>query len=166
MTSPDPKVLYIIVPGAWHPPSIYEPLVSQLQNEGHDAVVITYPSTNSSSPTTATCAEDAIAVRRQFALLIEGEGKNLVVISHSYGGIPAAGAAYGLSAKARAQEGKSGGILGLVHITAFVIPDGTSLLTFLGGKHPPYVVPDTVSFCIYLFFSLFETGLRTYRYSL
>ena len=150
MASHDPKLLFAIIPGAWHPSDIYDSFVSQVQGAGYDAVVIPYPSTNSSSPDTATCAEDAKAVHRQFTSLIEDEGKTLVVVSHSYGGIPAAGAAYGLSVKTRAQEGKEGGILGLVYISAFVVPEGTSLLTFLGGKHAPYLVPDTVS-CSSLF---------------
>ena len=145
MTSLDPRTLFAIIPGAWHPSEIYDPLVSQIQKAGYNAVVIPYPSTNSSSPTTATCAEDAEAVHRQFISLVEDEGKSLVVMSHSYGGIPAAGAAYGLSVRARAQEGKGGGILGLVYISAFVVSEGTSLLTFIGRKHAPFLVPDTVS---------------------
>ena len=159
MTSLDSKILFAIIPGAWHPSSIYAPFVFQLQSAGYNTVVIEYPSTNSSSPTTATCTQDAKDVHRQFTSFIEDEGKNLIVIGHSYGGIIAAGAAYGLSAKTRAQEGKSGGVLGLVYISAFVVQEGMSLLTFLGGKHAPYLVPDTVSST-----SLLRSGtFRVYR---
>ncbi len=145
MTITNSALTFVIVPGAWHPASIYEGLTSQLQHAGYETVVATYPSCNSQDPKTATCEKDTKAVRQQCMSLIENQSKDLVLVCHSYGGMPAGGAAFGLSKKDRIQQGKEGGIIGLVYITAFVVPEGTTLLAFLGGKHAPYLIPDTVS---------------------
>ena len=51
----------------------------------------------------------------------------------------------GLSKRTREREGKIGGVLGLVYNSAFVVPEGVSLLEFLGGKHAPFVVEGNVS---------------------
>ena len=69
----------------------------------------------------------------------------MILVAHSYGGIPAGGAAYGLSKYAREKDGRKGGIVGLVYMSAFVVPEGLSLLDYFGGKHAPYLVRDKAS---------------------
>ena len=145
MRSVESKPTFVIVPGAWHPTSLYDGLAAQLQEAGYEAVVAAHPSCNSGNPKTATCEKDAEALRQRCLSLMQEEGRDLVLICQSYGGIPGGGAAFGLSKTQRRQEGKPGGILGLVYISAFVVPGGSSLVVFLGGKHAPYLVPDTVS---------------------
>ncbi|KAL8849390.1 MAG: hypothetical protein Q9221_005628 [Calogaya cf. arnoldii] len=144
MTS-NPNPTIVIIPGAWHPASLYSNLVSHLQTAGYSAIIATYPSSNSRSPQTATCENDAIDIRKRIITLIEDDQKDLLLFCHSYGGIPCGGAATGLSKQARLRDGKGGGIIGLVYMSAFIVPEGSSLRDFLGGKHAPYLVPDTPS---------------------
>ncbi|KFY15305.1 hypothetical protein V492_02086, partial [Pseudogymnoascus sp. VKM F-4246] len=86
----------------------------------------------------ATCTADALSLRVQLLPLLE-EGKDVVVVCHSYGGIPAGGAARGLAKKEREARDEKGGVLGLIYLTSFVVPEGVSLVQFLGGQHAPYV---------------------------
>ena len=102
------------------------------------------PSCNPPDATSTTCAKDADAVRDAILPLLD-EDKDVLVIAHSYGGIPAGGAAYGLSTGQRKKEGKKGGVIGLVYISAFVVPGNVSLLTVMGGKHAPYVIENQVN---------------------
>ncbi len=139
------KPTLVIVPGGWHPPSAYRRFATHLEDAGYPTLTAPYPSCNSTTPKTATCGEDARSLRQQLLPLIDSEGKDVVLLSHSYGGIPAAGAAYGLSKNARSKASKKGGILGLVYMSAFAVPEGASLVEFLGGKHAPYLVPDKAS---------------------
>lgn len=37
------------------------------------------------------------------------------------------------------QQGKKGGVVGLIFISAFVVPEGMTLVNYLGGKHAPYL---------------------------
>ena len=134
----------VIVPGAWHPTAAYEPLVNVLDTAGYSALTAKLPSLNSQDPQKDSCSADAKAVRQEILPLIEQHGEDVVVLCHSYGGIPGGGAAHGLSKASHGKHGQKGGEVGLVYLTAFVVPEKASLLQIMGGKHAPYVVPDQV----------------------
>ena len=138
------KPTFVIVPGGWHSAPHYEVLVCHLKAAGHPVLVASLPSLNASDPSVATCHADAKAVRQQLIPLIETESKDVVVIAHSYGGIPGGGSASGLSKSTRTREGKAGGVIGLVYMSAFVVPEGMSLLDFLGGQHAPWLRANQV----------------------
>ncbi|KAG6999537.1 hypothetical protein G7Y79_00034g069600 [Physcia stellaris] len=139
----DIKPTILIVPGGWHSASVYSHFAAQLESLGYPTTTTSLPSVNSKSPQTATCTEDSKALRKELLALIDTEEKDVVILAHSYGGVPAGGAAHGLSKTTR--DGKKGGVLGLIYMSAFVVPEGISLLDYLGGKHAPYCVVDQPS---------------------
>lgn len=139
------KPTFFVVPGGWHPPSVYGDFATHLENLGYPTITVSLPSFNASNPKTASCSEDTKGLRQKLLPLIEADEKEVVVIAHSYGGIPAGGAARGLSKTTRQQDGKKGGVLGMVYLAAFVVSEGTSLLEYVGGKHAPYLIADQVS---------------------
>ena len=135
---------FLIVPGAWHQPEMYEKLVTLLQEAGYSALVGSLPSCDAQDPQDVTCSKDAEAVREHLIRSMETDGKDVVVVCHSYGGIPGAGAAHGLSKIARAKGEKKGSVIGLIYVSGFVVPEKSSLLDIMGGKHAPYVGADQV----------------------
>ena len=139
----DIKPTILIVPGGWHSASVYSHFAAQLESLGYPTATTSLPSVNSTSPQNATCAKDSNALRKEILSLIETDEKDVVILAHSYGGVPAGGAAHGLSKTAR--HDKKGGVLGLIFMSAFVVPEGISLLDYLGGKHAHYCVVDQVS---------------------
>jgi len=147
MASSKPAV--VIVPGAWHPPALYETLETALDKAGYTALTASLPSLDSQDPQATSCSADADTVRQYIMRLIETDGKDVVVLCHSYGGIPGGGAAHGLSKTSRVQRGQKGGVIGLVYLTAFVVPEKASLLQIMGGKHAPYLVPDKVHLSLF-----------------
>ena len=147
-----PKPTLFLVPGAWHPNTCFAPLSAQLAAAGFPIYLASLPSLNPVSPAAdATCAADALALQAQLLPIIQ-EGKDVVVLCHSYGGIPAGGAAAGLAKKDRVARNEKGGVLGLIYLASFVVPEGVSLVEFLGGQHAPYVQQNQVcaSKCILL----------------
>ena len=64
-------------------------------------------------------ADDAAFLAGEIAKLADA-GARVVVISHSYGGIPATECVKGLSVKERRAEGKEGGVVRLGYMTALV----------------------------------------------
>lgn len=142
MASPYPY--FVVVPGAWHQPEAYEKLGYHIKKAGYSAVVISLPSCNTENPEEATCLVDAEAVRKEILRSIDVDGKDVVVVCHSYGGIPGGGAAYGLSKIARAKEGKKSGVTGLIYVSGFVVSEGSSLQEAMGGKHASYLYADQV----------------------
>lgn len=67
------------------------------------------------------------------------DGKDILLVMHSYSGSPGSVAARGLSQVERVSKGLEGGIIRLVFIAALVAPKGASLLSMVGGKFHPWV---------------------------
>lgn len=63
---------------------------------------------------------------------------------HSYGGVPGSSAARGLGKVQRVGEGKTGGVVGLIYISGFVLPGGASVADGQGGQLPAWVKQNEV----------------------
>lgn len=139
------KPTILLIPGAWFHPSTYDDFILQLHNLSFPTAYAPYPSLNPSHPATADAAHDAETILQNSLLpLIEHEGKDVVIVMHSYGGVPGSSAANGLSKAQRSAQGKKGGILGLIHISGFVLPGGASVADGQGGQLPEWVKQDEV----------------------
>ena len=134
MTNMPRNPLIFIVPGAWHQPAALKTFVAWLGQAGLPSHVASYPSAivSPNQPINITCADDKNALREQLLrVLDEGESRDVIVLAHSYGGIPGGGAAYGLSKPERVGDNKPNGVVGLIYISAFAIPEG---VTGFGGS--------------------------------
>ena len=70
------------------------------------------------------------------------EGKEVVVLMHSYGGIVGTDAIYNLSVTERAMHGMPGGVKRLIYMCAFIPQKGQSLAGIFGGMLPPWIADD------------------------
>jgi hypothetical protein len=69
-------------------------------------------------------------------------GQEVVIIGHSYGGVPACAATQGQSVSERAAEGKKGGFRSIIYMAGFAIPErGKDLLQTFGGSWTPWQDP-------------------------
>ncbi|KAL7943621.1 Alpha/beta hydrolase fold-1 [Trichoderma barbatum] len=132
------KPTIVLVHGAWHEPDCWDAVTSQLND--HQYPFNTVKLLSSGGEFTTSVAEDAAHIQKTVSQLAEA-GKELILVMHSYGGIPGTESAKGLLKKDRCAEGKLGGIISLVYVTAFLLPPATSLASFLGFI-PPWVVFD------------------------
>ena len=128
------KPTIAFVPGAWHLPLHYAELTDLLQTAGYETVIQKNPSCDAADPLAADTQADADAVRNNVLLPLIDAGKDVVLIAHSYGGSPAAAAATGLSKSELSVAGRSGGIIGLIWIAAFIAQEGESLKSKLPGQ--------------------------------
>lgn len=129
----------VIVPGAWHSPLHYSPLTALFGNAGHTVSSSALPSINPPEPDSVTTTSDANFISENLLAPLLNEGKDILLVMHSYGGSPGSVAARGQSKVERASKGLEGGIIGLVFIAALVAPEGASLLAMVGGKFHPWV---------------------------
>ena len=142
---PATKLTILVLPGAWLHPSTYDTFISRLQHLSFPTVYASYPSLDPSNPATADAANDAVAVLKGTLLpLIADEGKDVVIVMHSYGGVPGSAAARGLSKAQRSRERKKGGVVGLIHVSGFVLPGGASVADGQGGSLPSWVKENEV----------------------
>jgi hypothetical protein len=145
-----PKPTIVLIPGAWHSPSHYTTLHSHLQTAGYPTTSSRLPSVGSTDPLAATTAQDASFIREQMLLPLLNQGKDILLVLHSYGGLPGSAAAKGLSKSERAKDGKKCGITGLVLIAALVAREGDSLQLMVGGKLHDWVETDVRPLRFYL----------------
>ncbi|OJJ42272.1 hypothetical protein ASPZODRAFT_137365 [Penicilliopsis zonata CBS 506.65] len=127
-----PSVLF--VPGAWCPPSLFDPVRLCLAAKGISSSAIALPSVGG---TTATLDDDIAAVRAELLKYIDEKGEEIILAAHSYGGVVASGAAEGLTKNDYEGKGKRGGVVRIVYMAAFVAPKGASMKQLFGGEFPP-----------------------------
>lgn len=129
----NPKPAIVIVPGAWQGASGFKNFILDLNNAGFRSEAVALPSVGSTSNILPGLAEDIDAVRSTVSKHLE-ESYNVVLLCHSYGGLVGSNASQGLDAKSRSKDGKAGGIIQILFLSAFIVPNGRSLFDMLGGK--------------------------------
>ena len=117
------KPTVVCVPGAWHTPSIYDPVLSILSANGYPTLGISLPSASVDPTPGSDFAADVRATRSYVADFVKDGGKDVVVVAHSYAGLPVYEALKELGERERKVRGLTGGVTRLVFITAFAKPE-------------------------------------------
>lgn len=139
------KPTIIIVPGAWQTPVAFEKIVKLLGQSGYPTVHVPLPTVGGTGSPLAGLADDVEAVRKVLVPVVD-EGKEVILIGHSSGGISMSGAVEGLDVASRKAAGKQGGVTRCIFLAAFVLPKGQSLLGVLGGQPLPWMVIDVSAY--------------------
>lgn len=143
MANTNPTV--VVIPGAWHSPWHYDRILAPFVKANYPVFCSRLPSVGASDPASVVVSTDATFIREKLLLPLIEEGKEVVLVMHSYGGSPGAAAAKGLSKIEVGAEDKAGGIIGLIFICAVLANEGDSLLSKRGGEFDPWVL-ENVSF--------------------
>lgn len=134
------KPTIVFAPGAWYPPTVFDGMTKKLNEHGYNCHTIAFPSIQQAT-TVQDLQPDIAAVRS----IVEPEvntGREVIIVSHSWSGLPVASALDGLGRIEREQEGLTGGVVKLVFIAAFIPQVGESLISAFGGTPPPWYVVD------------------------
>jgi len=125
------KPTIVLVPGAWHTPDGFDKLVVLLEAAGYATQGVNLPSIGV-SPGLPDFSLDVTAIKAAVSSVIDG-GKDVVVVLHSYGGIPGTEALQGLGKKERAGKGEKFGVARIVYIASFAIKAGESMITAIAN---------------------------------
>lgn len=139
------KPILILCPGAWYPPTAFNPLISKLPD--YTTYTIAFPSIQQS--TVVKDLQPDITALRTVVQRECDQGREVVVISHSWSGLPVSSALDGLSRSQRQKDGQEGGVIKLVFLSAFLPDVGQSLLQAFGGQAPEWYIRDVC--CLFLF---------------
>lgn len=82
------------------------------------------------------------AVRKAVLKALEQE-EDVVVVAHSYGGLPSSDAVEGLAKKDGLAKGEKAGVIRMVYVCAFAAPRGKSLVEMLDVNKDTYFGRDT-----------------------
>jgi hypothetical protein len=133
----------VILPGGSQNPTHYGYLAHLLQLAGYPTYSALLPSVGASEP--VTIQDDMAYIRDRMILpILEHEGHDVVLVMHSYSGIPGSAAALNLGKKERLAQGKKTSVIGQIFVAAMLQKggDGTDIFTTIGGAFPPFLRPD------------------------
>jgi len=136
------KPTVVIVPGSFSHAYFYDAVVDKLHENRFETIVGNLPSASRSPPEpAATMAEDA-AFFHDIVEKLADQGKDVVLVTHSYGGVVGTEASKALSKSERREAGKEGGIVRMVYLTSVVPTPGNSLADLMGTLLPTYLKVD------------------------
>lgn len=113
---------FIFVPGAWHSPDAFQKVITFLNTKGYRSRKVNLPSVGRSPPV-SSIAPDVEDIRNM-TLSEMKKGHDIIVVCHSYGGLPTSQALKGLD---RPQNAGGGQVLAIVYIAAFLLPEGVTV---------------------------------------
>ncbi|KAI0521242.1 Alpha/beta hydrolase fold-1 [Xylaria bambusicola] len=143
------KPYFLLATGSFAPAYFYDNLVEQVKARGYDMKVIHLatvgvgPGQGRDTPP-ATMYDDAALIAKEVEALAD-EGREIILVAHSYGGMPATESTKGLSVQERQKAGKKGGIVRLAYKTVAVATPGHSTAEALPAPpadKPPVLAPD------------------------
>ena len=160
MPRPPSRPVFVIVPGASQSPSHYGYLFHLLSGQGYPTLSSLLPSTGTGEKVTAQ--DDTDYVRSRLILpVLDIEKHDVILVMHSYSGLPGSAAALGLGKADRLAEGKTTSVIGQIFIIS-VLPrggDGKDLVAGFGGQLPPHMGVDVCgadSFLLGIFNTSFD----------
>ena len=133
---------YVLLPG-------YQQLFDAVSKAGVDIKGLHPPTVGPSSRQgrdgpAPSMYDDATAIAQEAERLAD-QGKDVILMGHSYAGIPMSQCTKGLGKEERKAQGKLGGIVQLAYMAALVPPVGGSAASLLGrfpNEHRPAVSVD------------------------
>ncbi|KAI1374562.1 alpha/beta-hydrolase [Hypoxylon crocopeplum] len=129
------KPTIVLVPGSFALPVLYDNLVDAIVAKGYEIKALHYPcvglKTEPREGELPTMYDDAACIAEQVANLAN-DGKDVMLVAHSYGGVPTTESTKGLTKKERQKEEKRGGVVRISYMTSIVPAVGSSAEDLLG----------------------------------
>lgn len=132
------KPIILLVTGAWHIPDHYSVLSHRLRHLGFTVECPRLLTNNNALPPNKTLNDD-ISQIRSLALSYLDDGKDVVPLMHSYGGIVGTSAFAGLGSPNRKGQAS---IKTLIYMTSFIPFEHESLADIFGGALPSFLSPN------------------------
>ncbi|KAJ6470415.1 Alpha/beta hydrolase fold-1 [Mycena sanguinolenta] len=152
------KPTIIILPGSFSPISSYAAVIGELEARGYSVHGIELETVGRRQGVPPGMYDDAAAVAALASRLAD-EGKDVVLVPHSYSGIVASEASKGLAKSVREKEGKRGGISRIVFVAAVAPREGQTVKDLFDGaldfmvNKDGYLVKIDDTMCAAVFFS-------------
>lgn len=148
MISSKPSVL--LYTGSFSPVDLYDNLREAVVARGVDFRVLALPTVRlglDDKRNPPSMYDDAANLVSEVELLAD-EGKDVILIAHSYSGTPVSEAASGLGKASMAARGKRGGVVGVAYVTALVPKVGESAAEVLAVKEGDPAVTFEQTVCL------------------
>src|SRR3954452_24972649 len=125
--SGSPRATFVLIHGAWQGAWAWDTIVPRLKAAGHDAIAVDLPGNGHNPMPPAEVNLERYA--DHLVGIIDGTAGPIIMVGHSSGGIPAA----------QACELRPERMALAIFVTAFLLPDGMSLLEFYEANLEPWM---------------------------
>ena len=134
------KPSILLVPGSFALPEFYDPVFELVRAKGYDIRGLHKPSVGLAAGQSRpgplpTMYDDAAYIAKEAENLVD-EGKDVILVPHSYGGVPTSQSTKGLSKKERQEAGKPGGIVNIAYLTCLTPALGQTAADVLATVPP------------------------------
>lgn len=127
-----------MVHGAWHSPEHFGPLVKYLNGKDYKCRGPKLPCVHFTDPDDVPKdLKPDIQVIRQAIVGELDSGKDVLLVAHSYGAVPAVCAVEGLDTESRKAKGEKSSVIGIVVIAALLLNQGVSVFEIGGRQYAP-----------------------------
>lgn len=124
----------VLVPGSFAPASMYDSFTKKVRDSGIDIRVVPTRTVGRWEGKPPGTVEDDVKQIEEVVNGVLNEGKEVVLVAHSYGGIPSSESLKTLAAKNRGGKG----VQKMVYLASVLLPLGVSNFE-LFGQMPPFV---------------------------
>lgn len=128
------KPVFVLVPGAWHSASTWDPVITRLQERDYTSHAVSLPST--AGDPNASLLDDIQAVQATVAAQTDA-GRDVVLVVHSYGGFVGESALAHLPT-AQKPSFANGKVVALTMMGTGFTRAGLAFLDGSGGQPPPF----------------------------
>ena len=149
------KPVYVFVGGVSHTPAFFEDVIRQMRTHGYESTAVAFPTCGDHTENRKQW-EEVTAIKEVVLSYLDGRKLDVVLVLHSYGGWPGSRAVKGLDKETRQQTGQSTGIVEVVFLAAFLLPENAPMSQY---SHLPPWLTIQVSFALMRCFHLAE-GLQ------
>lgn len=124
------KPVILAIHGAWHTAAYFPQLIEKLKAAGYETVAPTHLSCSADAPPDPLEADSQQV--RKIATELADQGREIIALVHSYGGIVSTNSLFDLGIEARRKEGLQGGVKAIIYMCAFIPLKGESLFGTFG----------------------------------
>lgn len=133
------KPTLVLIPGAWHRAEIWDKVTTLLKEQQYKCIPVELPST--AGDPSIGFGDDITAVRN-IVLSETKQGRDVIIVVHSYGGAVGQSAVKGLTRRKpddliSTADAPTGHVLGLVMMACGFGQTGITFIDALGGTPPP-----------------------------
>ncbi|KAJ2990411.1 hypothetical protein NUW58_g2963 [Xylaria curta] len=134
------KPVIILVHGAWHNPDCWYKVKLRLEAAGYEVYTPRLLTVVGGKPVSYSWRAD-VAVVHDVAIPLFQQGRQAVIVGHSYGGLVTTASVEGQSVADRQSRGLQGGFSAVVFLCAFLMTQRGSIIRALAGKYRDWMIP-------------------------
>ncbi|KAJ5161145.1 hypothetical protein N7492_006537 [Penicillium capsulatum] len=113
--------------------SVHSDQVGPINYTAEESILTRCPSMtvtllSNGGPPTTTLADDAEDIRQKYLNGLIAQGKEVVMVMHSFGGVPGTESVKGIARKDRPERNDKSGVIAPVYVASFLIPAGESVM--------------------------------------